>query len=346
MHRRIYKYILTLILCLTAFATRSEAQFKEEAFQQTYNEKGDSTARTDTTDKLFSFKDWAGGITHKHPIEIGTMFAGSVIMPGTAQIYNKDYWNLPIVYGGIGALAGTGGYYLHQYNRQKKAYTAWEANKIKYEEAFGSTYPTGAPSINPQYKTTGTWLMVGAGLVYWGSLLDGVVCYESDKKPDPGKATWMGIVFPGGGQIYNHKYWKLPIVYGGFLGCAYALNWNNQMYSDYSQGYLDLMDDDPGTASYEDFLPPRYNVEANRDYLERVFKNRKDNYRRQRDLSIFCFIGVYLISVIDAYVDAELSNFDISEDLTVQVRPSIIDHQRHATPRNTQSYGLQCSFSF
>ena len=164
--------------------------------------------------------------------------------------------------------------------------------------------------------------------------------------PVPGKATWAGIVFPGGGQIYNHKYWKLPIVYGGFLGCAYALNWNNQMYSDYSQAYLDIMDDDPSTASYEDFLPPRYNVEANRDYLERVFKNRKDNYRRQRDLSIFCFIGVYLISVIDAYVDAELSNFDISEDLSVQVRPSIIDHQRHATPRNAQSYGLQCSFSF
>lgn len=164
--------------------------------------------------------------------------------------------------------------------------------------------------------------------------------------PDPGKATWAGIVFPGGGQIYNHKYWKLPIVYGGFLGCAYALNWNNQMYSDYSQAYLDIMDDDPGTASYEDFLPPRYNVEANRDYLERLFKNRKDSYRRQRDLSIFCFIGVYLISVIDAYVDAELSNFDITEDLGVQVRPSIIDNERHTTPRNTQSYGLQCSFSF
>lgn len=162
--------------------------------------------------------------------------------------------------------------------------------------------------------------------------------------PDPNKATWAGLVFPGGGQIYNHKYWKLPIVYGGFLGCAYALNWNNQMYSDYSQAYLDIMDDDPGTASYEDFLPPRYNVEANKDYLKRVFKNRKDNYRRQRDMSIFCFIGVYLISVVDAYVDAELSNFDISDDLSVQVRPSIIDsHQQ--TVRN-QAYGLQCSFSF
>ena len=162
--------------------------------------------------------------------------------------------------------------------------------------------------------------------------------------PDPNKATWAGIVFPGGGQIYNHKYWKLPIVYGGFLGCAYALNWNNQMYSDYSQAYLDIMDDDPGTASYEDFLPPRYNVEANKDYLKRVFKNRKDNYRRQRDMSIFCFIGVYLISVVDAYVDAELSNFDITEDLTVQVRPSIVD-TRGTTLRN-QASGLQCSFSF
>ena len=164
--------------------------------------------------------------------------------------------------------------------------------------------------------------------------------------PDPGKATWSALVFPGGGQIYNHKYWKLPIVYGGFLGCAYALNWNNQMYSDYSQAYLDIMDDDPGTASYEDFLPPRYNVEANKDYLKRVFKNRKDNYRRQRDLSIFCFIGVYLISVVDAYVDAELSNFDITDDLSMQLRPASIDSNPYTSPRDTRCYGLQCSFSF
>ena len=162
--------------------------------------------------------------------------------------------------------------------------------------------------------------------------------------PDSNRSVWLAMVFPGGGQIYNHKYWKLPIVYGGFLGCAYALNWNNQMYSDYSQAYLDIMDDDPNTASYEDFLPPRYNVEANKDYLTRIFKNRKDTYRRQRDLSIFCFIGVYLLSVVDAYVDAELSNFDITDDLSVQVRPTTIDN-RQSTLRN-QAYGLQCSISF
>ena len=165
------------------------------------------------------------------------------------------------------------------------------------------------------------------------------------RKPDPSTATWLALVFPGAGQMYNRKFWKLPIVYGGFVGCLYAYNWNVQMYKDYRQAYLDIMDDDPGTASYEDFLPPRYNIEANKDYLTRIFKNRKDNYRRQRDLSIVCFIGVYILSVVDAYVDAELSNFDITNDLSVQVSPTTIETDNKQALRR-QAYGLQCSFSF
>ena len=69
-------------------------------------------------------------------------------------------------------------------------------------------------------------------------------------KPDPQRALWLALVIPGAGQIYNRKYWKLPIIYGGFMGCIYALSWNNMMYKDYSQAYLDIMDNDPGTASY------------------------------------------------------------------------------------------------
>ncbi len=163
--------------------------------------------------------------------------------------------------------------------------------------------------------------------------------------PDPARATWLGIAFPGGGQIYNRKYWKLPIVYGGFLGCAYALTWNNQMYKDYSQAYLDICDEDDTTASYEDFLPPNYNAQANVEYLKRVFKNRKDNYRRYRDLSIFSFIGVYAISIIDAYVDAELSHFDISEDLGLRVRPSIVSSSNYYS-FHAHSLGVKCSLSF
>lgn len=143
--------------------------------------------------------------------------------------------------------------------------------------------------------------------------------------PDPEKATWLGVVFPGAGQIYNRKYWKLPIVYGGFIGCLYAYNWNSQMYSDYRQAYLDIMDADPNTDSFKDFFRPGYDFDKNSDYLKNVFKKRKDRYRRWRDLSVFAFIGVYALSVIDAYVDAQLANFDIGDDINVTLAPASLN---------------------
>jgi len=161
--------------------------------------------------------------------------------------------------------------------------------------------------------------------------------------PDSNRALWLAMVFPGGGQIYNRKYWKLPIVYGGFVGCAYALSWNNKMYKDYSQAYLDIMDNDPTTQSYEDFIPPSISIEGQEERFKEIFRKRKDIYRRQRDLSIFCFIGVYVLSIIDAYVDAELSNFDISKDLTLRVEPTTFND---CNSKNFNSVGLQCSFNF
>ncbi len=166
--------------------------------------------------------------------------------------------------------------------------------------------------------------------------------------PDPKKALWLSIVFPGGGQIYNRKYWKLPIVYGGFLGCLYAFNWNNTMYRDYSQAYIDIMDDDPNTKSYMNFIPPSYDVDANMTRLKELFKRKKNYYRRYRDMSVFFMIGVYALSIVDAYVDAELSSFDISRDLSMKIRPSVINDYNQATRNylSTNSYGVQCSISF
>ncbi len=161
--------------------------------------------------------------------------------------------------------------------------------------------------------------------------------------PDSNRSVWLALVFPGGGQIYNRKYWKLPIVYGGFVGCTYALNWNNKMYKDYSQAYLDIMDDDPNTKSYEDFLPMNSSIAGQEERFKEIFRKRKDAYRRQRDLSIFAFIGVYLLSVIDAYVDAELSDFDITKDIGLKVEPAVINDTRS---KNFGSVGLQCSLKF
>lgn len=167
--------------------------------------------------------------------------------------------------------------------------------------------------------------------------------------PDPKKALWLAIVIPGGGQIYNRKYWKLPLVYGGFLGCVYAMTWNNTMYRDYSQAYIDIMDSDENTKSYENFIPAKYDVEANKQRLQDLFKRKKNYYRRFRDLSMFCMIGVYALSIIDAYVDAEMSSFDITRDLTMKVHPTVI-HDKYSAMRasglSSNSYGLQCSFNF
>ena len=161
-------------------------------------------------------------------------------------------------------------------------------------------------------------------------------------EPDPRKAVWLSLLIPGGGQIYNHKYWKLPIVYGGFVGCIYALTWNQSTYTDYQNAYVDIMDDDPNTKSYEDFLPPHYEIDTSMmDWLKEVFRQRKDKYRRYRDLSIFAFMGMYLVATIDAYVDAELSHFDISPNLSMTIEPNLmIDH------RGAPTAGFSLAFNF
>lgn len=159
-------------------------------------------------------------------------------------------------------------------------------------------------------------------------------------EPVPRKATLLSLVFPGGGQIYNRKYWKLPVVYGGFMGCVYALTWNQGTYSDYQNAYVDIMDDDPETKSYEDYLPPHYEIDTSmEEWLKDTFKKRKDKYRRYRDLSIFSFAGMYVLSAIDAYVDAELSHFDISPNLSMRLSPDIMI-DRYGNPEAAFSLAL------
>lgn len=164
-------------------------------------------------------------------------------------------------------------------------------------------------------------------------------------KPSPKKAVLYSAIFPGLGQIYNRKYWKLPIVYGGFMGCAYAIIWNNQYYNTYKQGFLDIMDDDETTDSWKDVLSywQKKDITPEKEkWLKEVFKKRKDYYRYYRDLSIIVAVGLYALCMIDAYVDAQLYDFDISPDLSMRVEPVVFQRNYFAS----NAIGLQCRFSF
>ena len=311
MHRRIRRYIFAFIVFLTGFAVDGNAQFKEEAFQQTYNEKGDSTAVADTADKLFSFKEWGRGLAHKQTIEIGTMFMGSVFAPGTAQIYNKDYWKLPIIYGGIGTLAGTGGYYLHRYNK----------------------------SGNPSDKTTGTWLLAGAGFVYWGSLMDGVISYESDIDPLPGRATMYSALLPGLGQIYNGELFKVPIYWGGLLVSSHLLVKYNTNYKRFKRIHNEATSTDPEISG---------NVPINGE----TAKWYRDVYRRYRDYSIVATVLVYALQVLDANVFAYMHDFEVTDDISMNIEPALIspynEYAMHTGPVNpmNNAFGMRVGIKF
>ena len=210
--------------------------------------------------------------------------------------------------------------------------------------ALDSMYNASAPLSSPEGDTIALKTIeapsgaVGGGGRDW-----------SKWTPDPQRALWLALVIPGGGQIYNRKYWKLPLVYGGFMGCIYAMSWNNMMYKDYAQAYLDIMDDDPSTASYNKFLHlGRQITPNNQERYKEIFRRRKDRFRRYRDLSFFVMIGVYALSVIDAYVDAELSVFDISKDLSLKLQPAVIGNSMINGSRSLASnaIGVNCVLDF
>lgn len=151
--------------------------------------------------------------------------------------------------------------------------------------------------------------------------------------PDPTRAVWMSALFPGLGQLYNRRYWKLPIVVGAFMGLGYATSWNNTMLKDYTTAYSDIMDNDPSTKSYMDFFAPTVKEEdLDKTWLTNLLRTRKNYYRRNRDLCIICMVGVYLLSMVDAYVDASLSHFDISPDLSVDVSATLLNNDFGSRP--------------
>ena len=162
-------------------------------------------------------------------------------------------------------------------------------------------------------------------------------------KPDPTRVVWMAAIIPGYGQILNRKYWKLPIVYGGFLGCAYAVSWNSGMYQTYLNAYRDITDTDPATASYLLLIPKGRTIDSfgGTDAFKSILNTKQENYRRYRDLSIIATVAYYALTIVDAFVDAQLYDFDISPDLSMRVQPTLLKND-FGVPN---TLGMQCSIS-
>lgn len=165
---------------------------------------------------------------------------------------------------------------------------------------------------------TGDSIVVTADNYPYG--LDGKKIFN----PDPTRAVWLSALFPGLGQIYNRRYWKLPIIVAGFMGLGYGTSWNNNQYQDYSQAYRDLLDADPSSNSYMNFFPPTTKEEdLDKNWLQQTMRSRKNYYRRNRDLCIICIVGLYLLCMVDAYVDASMAHFDITPNLSMDVAPAM-----------------------
>ena len=172
---------------------------------------------------------------------------------------------------------------------------------------------------------------------------DTIVVIEQKLEHSPRKATIYSAVFPGLGQIYNEKYWKLPLIYGGFVALIYSINMNNNYYQKYKTAYSDIIDSDPTTTSYEDL-----DIEGSWDFTNasevEQFTSRlstaKESSLRYRNLCIIGTIALYAANILDASVDANFFNFDIGEDLTINWAP------QSSLCMNRKMLGFQCVLKF
>lgn len=187
--------------------------------------------------------------------------------------------------------------------------------------------------------------------IYQVSYADTVKVVETENvsttqfKPDTDKSVWLAAVVPGLGQIYNRQYWKVPIIYAGALGLAYGITWNDKLYVDYRKGYVDLMDSDPNTNYFQYLLPEGVVLDSsNSSYYTKVIKTKLDNYRRNRDLCIIATAVFYLLTIVDAYVDAQMFDYDISPDLSLEVLPTVIPAS--SSYEQDSSVGLSCKLKF
>ncbi len=252
----------------------------------------------------------------------------STVVPGFGQLHNKQYWKIPIAYA---TLAGT----IWGFTDQNKPYKQYK-KEYDYMINHGETDRTKIDPVQTKmidYNTRRQLFMFGiyASWVYF--VCDGAVNYPG-ALTSVKKATTLSTILPGAGQIYNKSYWKVPFVMGGFATMAYVIDWNNRGYKRFGTAYDLVIDGDDTTT---DEFDGRYSAE--------FLRNLRDSYRRNRDLCIILTAGLYLLNIIDAHVDSQLKDYDISDDLSMELQPSLLNcYAQSSRTRNVPGMTLSIRF--
>jgi hypothetical protein len=247
----------------------------------------------------------------------------AAVLPGYGQIYNKQYWKLPVLYGTMGASIGLWAHFGSEYRPLKREYDTYLQT-----QGLNRTPELNALQSKMIRKNTARQIFMAttaASYIYF--LGDAAINYSTNEVSSVKKATTLSTICPGAGQIYNKSYWRAPIVVGGLVSMIYVVDWNNRGFNRFKTAYQLRVDYDRNPQLY-----PNGSMDEFRGrYPANFLKNLRDSHRRSRDLSILLTAGVYIFQIIDAHVDAHLKDFDVSDNLTIDVQP-VVDYQQ--TPHN------------
>lgn len=261
----------------------------------------------------------------------------STVLPGYGQIYNKQYWKLPILYG----LVGTGlGLYIHE----NKIYKPLRRQYNSYTDVSLSRTPE-LDALQEKMIRSNTRRQVYLGITiasYIYFIGDAAVSYKTNDVSSVKKATTLACIFPGAGQIYNRSYWKVPFVVGGFASMIYCIDWNNRGFQRFKKAYNLLADYEQHPENYPNGPTDEFRGRYSADFI----KNLRDNYRRNRDLCIILSGALYVLQIIDAHVDAHLKDYDISDDLSMNLEP-LVDYTYVPTLQgNRPVFGFNLCLNF
>ena len=258
----------------------------------------------------------------------------SLPLPGFGQIYNKQYWKLGILYPVVGASVGMFVYENKQYKPIKKQYDQYLVDN-------GYMRTPELDEIQTKLIKHNTRQQIYAGVAiatYLYFIGDAAINYSTNEVSRIKKATTLSTIFPGAGQVFNKSYWRVPIVLGGLASTIYTIDWNNRGYQRFKTAYALRVDYDNNPDKY----PGGAADEFRGAYSATFLKNLKDSYRRNRDLCIILTAGVYLLQILDAHVDAHLQDYDISDDLSMNLEP----YFDYTTVGTQPVYGVNMCFKF